>query len=315
MSLNILITGGFGYIGGRLAKFLAEQGHNVYLGTRHECSSPDWLPQAHVVRMRWRMNEEWDDVCKTMDVIIHTAGMNAQDCAKDPVRALEFNGVCTARFLYAAVRQRVRRFIYLSTAHVYGSPLMNTITEKTHPTNLHPYATSHLAGENAVLSATQLGEIEGVVIRLSNVFGSPMDKKSNCWTLLFNDLCRQAVITRAMVLQSTGMQRRNFIPLVDVCRAIEHLLHLPQKNINPSLLNVGGDWTPTVSEVANLIQQQCKLILGFQPMLSRVKVEHHEQEHLFEYRSDILSQTGFQYRADRMTELQNLLMFCRQSFV
>src|SRR3546814_17036700 len=95
--------------------------------------------------------------------------MNAQNCAANPVEALEFNGVATARLVQAAARVGIRRFIYLSTAHVYCAPLTGTITEDTCPRNLHPYATSHLAGENAVLSAVQAGEISGMVLRLSKI--------------------------------------------------------------------------------------------------------------------------------------------------
>ena len=314
MPLNILITGGFGYIGGRLAQILIEQGNDVYLGTRQKSNPPDWLPRANVVQMHWGMVDQLDSVCKHMDIIIHTAGMNAADCTNEPASALEFNGVCTARLLEAAIRQGVRRFIYLSTAHVYSSSLSGVITEKTILTNLHPYATSHRAGEDVVLRANQVGMIEGIVIRLSNSFGRPMHVGTNCWTLLFNDLCRQAVTKRAMILHSTGMQRRDFITLSDVCRAIDHLLQLPKKNLYPSVINIGGEWAPTVWDVAQLIQQQCEVVLNFQPTLSRVACDGEEQDNTFEYRSDLLSQSGFQRSADRTMEIQSLLQFCRISF-
>lgn len=288
--MNILITGGFGYIGGRLAQFLFEQGHVVYLGTRHQHDSPDWLPQGNVVRLCWDVQDDLEQACKEMDVIIHTAGMNAHDCVHDPAGALAFNGVCTIRLLQAATKHSVQRFIYLSTAHVYCSPLVGSINEETQLTNLHPYATSHRAGEEAVLRAHQLGELEGIVIRLSNAFGAPTHMNTNCWSLLFNDLCRQAVTMRAMVLHSAGMQRRDFIPLLDACRAIAYLLHLPKKHINLGLFNVGGDWAPTVWEVANLIQQQCELVLGFKPKLSRAVLKNKEQNDAFEYHSNILTQ-------------------------
>lgn len=313
--MKILITGGFGYIGGRLAQFLFQRGHSVYLGTRHQHNPPDWLPQANVVRMSWGGADELEQACKEMDAVIHTAGMNAYDCANDPAGALEFNGLSTIRLLQAATRQLVRRFIYLSTAHVYCSPLMGTITEETPTTNLHPYATSHRAGEEAVLRSSQRGELKGIVIRLSNAFGAPMHKDTNSWSLLFNDLCRQAVTTSAMILNSGGMQRRDFIPLLDACRAIEHLLSMPNDNLQQGVFNVGGEWAPTVWEVANLIQQQCQLVFNFQPTLSRAALPVEEQCHAFEYQSMRLTQTGFKYKVDRMAEIKNLLAFCRMSFL
>src|SRR3546814_20189177 len=104
--------------------------------------------------------------------------MNAQNCAANPVEALEFNGVATARLVQAAARVGIRRFIYLSTAHVYCAPLTGTITEDTCPRNLHPYATSHLAGENAVLRAVKAGEISGMVLRFLNVLGVQIGRGS-----------------------------------------------------------------------------------------------------------------------------------------
>ena len=76
--------------------------------------------------------------------------MNAQNCVTDPVAALEVNAVATARLLQAAIRQGAKRFIYLSTAHVYGSSLSGVITEETCPASLCPYAASHRAGEDVV---------------------------------------------------------------------------------------------------------------------------------------------------------------------
>ena len=88
---------------------------------------------------------------ENVDVVIHTAGMNAQECASDPEQALAFNGTVTADLVSSAVKQGVQKFIYLSTAHVYKEPLVGTISESSQTTNTHPYATSHLAGEIPVL--------------------------------------------------------------------------------------------------------------------------------------------------------------------
>jgi len=126
-------------------------------------------------------------------VVILAAGMNAQDCLANPVAALDFNGVAIARFVGAAARAGVKRCIYLSAAHVYASPRVGNISEETCPKNLHPYATSHLSGEYAVLAANDRREMQGFVLRLSNAFGPPTSREVKCWSLVTNDLCRQAI--------------------------------------------------------------------------------------------------------------------------
>lgn len=310
--MKILITGGFGYLGGRIAQFLAnEVGNEILLGTRHHIKSPSWLPQAKVVQTQWNSSDALEKICAGVDVVIHAAGMNAQECVADPAAALEFNGTTTARLVKAAISQGVRRFIYLSTAHVYKNPLEGLITEETPLENQHPYATSHRAGENAVRDAHMQGKIKGVVVRLSNAFGAPAHKEVNCWMLLVNDLCRQAVATHKMILRSSGLQRRDFITMSGACRAIQHLIKLPADHLGDGLFNVGGNWSPTVWEIASLIQERCQWVLGFQPELTRASPQKNDLVSELDYKTNRLRQTDFELCENTLEEIDKLLEFCK----
>ena len=97
--MRILITGGFGFIGGRLAQHLLKAGHHVVLGSRTHTSSPDWLPEVDVVQANWNDCFSLKQICTGIDVVIHAAGMNARECAQNPVVALECNGLATARLV------------------------------------------------------------------------------------------------------------------------------------------------------------------------------------------------------------------------
>lgn len=313
--MRVLITGGFGYLGGRLAQFLAAQvGYEIILGSRQKVESPYWLPQAKVLQTQWHSPMGLEQICAGVDSIVHLAAMNARDCADDPVMALEVNAVITARLLQAAVRQGVKRFIYLSTAHVYGSPLSGKITEETCPISFHPYATSHRAGEDVVRAAHQRGEIEGIVLRLSNAYGPPAHKDVNCWKLLMNDLCCQAVMTQQMVLQSSGLQRRDFVSLPNACRAIDWVLQLSAQDFTKDIFNMGGEWSPTIWEVACLIQERCRMVLGFQPKLTRILPQNDEMAAKLDYRFDLLRRSGFQPGSDNTEEIDRLLEFCKVWF-
>ena len=315
MTLRILITGGLGFVGGRLAVHLAQAGHQIVLGSRNTVSPPAWLPQAEVAQIEWDDIAALEHSCNGADLVIQAAGMNAQDCAADPVAALAFNGVVTARLVAAASRAGVQKFIYLSTAHVYASPLVGTITEETCPRNLHPYATSHLAGEHAVLSANQREQIRGTVLRLSNAFGAPMYKDVNCWMLLVNDLCKQAVQTRKLVLQTSGLQQRDFVGMTEVCRVVEYLAVGNGAATQPSLFNVGAGVSQSVLAMAQLIQQRCVQVLGFEPVLQRVQDGVGEQHPMLTYRVDNLAALGFNSNSlDNSSEIDNLLRFCHSTF-
>jgi UDP-glucose 4-epimerase len=315
VNLRILITGGFGFIGGRFALQLAQAGHQIVLGSRNASTPPVWLPKAEVVQIEWDDDASLEHCCSDIDVVIHAAGMNAQECAADPVAALAFNGLATARLVAAANRARVPRFIYLSTAHVYASPLAGTFTEKTCPSNLHPYATSHLAGEQAVLSASQRGQMQGIVLRLSNAFGAPMHSAVNCWMLLVNDLCKQAVQTRKLVLHTNGLQQRDFIALSDVCRFIEYLIMGHGELAQPAIFNVGSGESQSVFAMAQIIQQRCREVLSFEPFLQRVECELNEIHPMLHFGSTNLPLLGIRLKnTDHNAEIDKLLRFCQAAF-
>lgn len=315
LTMRMLITGGFGFVGGRLAVHLVQVGHKIILGTRHSAASPEWLPQVEVAKIAWDDEVALERLCNGVDVIIHAAGMNAQDCSVDPAGALAFNGLATARLVAAATRASVKKFIYLSTAHVYANPLVGIITEKTFPRNLHPYATSHLVGEHAVLTANSRGEFQGIVLRLSNTFGRPMNKDMNCWMLLVNDLCKQAVQAHKLVLRSSGLQHRDFIGLTEVCCVVEKLIDSDQLK-QSNLFNVGAGVSKSVLAMAQLVQQRCSIVLGFTPALQYKKSGIDEQSATLTYRTDNLSALGISCKSQIKTvEIDKLLQFCQRSFM
>ena len=89
-----------------------------------------WCNQAKTVEINWRSETSLNEACKNIDAVVHLAGMNAQDCKANPATALEVNCVY-GKTVEAAVKRGVKRFIHLSTAHVYAAPLEGDI-EKRH---------------------------------------------------------------------------------------------------------------------------------------------------------------------------------------
>ena len=308
-----LITGASGYIGGRLAEFLSSQSsYDIILGSRNIQKIIRWLPKANVVQMIWESDHSLEEACTSVDNIVHLAGMNAQDCLNDPVKAIEFNAVATAHLVQAAVKKGVKRFIYLSSAHVYGSPLKGHITEESIANSIQPYASSHRAAEDIVLAAHQRGDIEGIVIRLSNAFGRPINKDVNCWMLLVNDLCLQAITTQTMKLRSSGLQTRDFITLTDTCRAIQHLLELPSKKISNGLFNVGGEWNPAILVMTQLVSDRIFLLTGIKPTILHMAGEDFETKEVFDYNVNKLRQSGLTIGDKKgiEQELDDLIRFC-----
>lgn len=314
MTLNVLITGGFGYVGGRVAAAL---GHvpdvHVVLGSRWPRTQPYWLPQASLAVTDWNEFKSLQNACAGVDMILHFAAMNEVNAERDPVLALEMNGVATARLVEAAKAEKVKRFLYLSTAHVYCSPLVGLIDETTLPRPRHPYATSHRAAEDIVLAAHDEGWFSGLVLRLSNGFGAPVHPQIDRWSLLVNDLCRQAVNGGTLRLRSSGLQRRDFVTLTDVSRAIIHLLQLPETLIGNGIFNIGGQWAATVLDMAILVAHRCEALLGFVPEIVRPLSRSDETVQPLDYRIDRLLSTGFKLLSNREEEIDATLRMCLNS--
>jgi len=314
--MHILITGAGGFIGGRLVEYFQQSGHHVIFTARNLKDSPKWLQIAKAIEIDWEDKKSLELSCRGANVVIHAAGMNSQDCFSDPEAALAFNGLATSRLVSAAARSSVEKFIYLSTAHVYRNPLVGRIVEKTEAQNQHPYATSHFLGEQAVLDLGMPSEMKGLVLRLSNVFGVPMHTKVNCWMLLVNDLCRQAVQKQRMVLETGGLSQRDFISMTDVCKTIEYLALKNFPSSYGEIINVGSGVSQSVMDMARLIQWRCKKVLNFEPLLEISKGNIESEYADLDYRVDKLNSLGMAFNKlnNKVSEIDRILIFCSLNF-
>lgn len=315
MNAKVLLTGGLGYVGGRVALALNEAGHVVRCGTRHAgLSAPVWFPNMQMTHLDWGSLESLGLACQGVDCVVHLAAMNEVESATDPVGALEMNGVASLRLLEAAKAVGVRRFIYFSTAHVYGAPLQGDIDETTLPRPVHPYAITHKVAEDFVLAAHDRKQIEGVVIRLSNGFGAPVTPDVDRWTLLVNDLCRQAATTGELRLNSAGTQLRDFLTLGDVARAVDHLLRLDAGQLADGLFNLGSGKAMSILEMTERIAARWQVLTGRDIAIVR-PVGDGVLPPALNYHCEKLAATGFMLTSQVDREIDDTLQLCLQAFV
>jgi UDP-glucose 4-epimerase len=140
-------------------------------------------------------------------------------------------------------------------------------------------------------------------------------KEANCWTLLCNDLCRQAVTTGRLVLLSSGLQQRDFVTIEQVCRVINWLLRSDYRTLSATIFNVGSGASQTVFEMAQFIQVRCKEVLGFEPELNRPVVVGNEFHEPLCFKCENLKKTGFCISQTSVEEIDRLLIFCAKNFV
>ena len=308
--MRILVTGGLGFLGGRIAQYLEFQGYDVKITTRLSGISIPKLVSSNVISIAWDNQDSLNKACKNVDVVIHCAGMNASESFADPENALKINGLATAALTKAAIANHVKKIIYFSTAHVYNNPLQGVISESHCAVNLHPYATSHRAGEDVILNAGYNKSIESVVFRLSNAFGRPIHKEVNCWMLLINNLCLQVVEKGCLTLHSSGTQERDFIPISDVVSTVGHFI----QNDRVGLFNLGSGISRTVLDMAKLVAVRTEFVLGFKPEIIIASKYDSAKIDSLHFKIDKLLSNGVEIKNDKVSEIDDLLTFCSNNF-
>jgi UDP-glucose 4-epimerase len=310
--MKFLITGGFGYVGGRLARHLASSGHEIFIGSRTLQPKPSWLAKGSVIVMDWGDDRSLLNACENMDVIVHAAGMNAKECSENPELALQINGIATGSLVRAASKQAVSQFIYLSSAHVYSEDLSGVISEEQSLTNMHPYATSQVTGERAAINGHSNIAMQTVVVRLANAIGAPLNKDVNCWMLVVNDLCKQAALDRRLVIRGPSNGVRNFITMTDVCMGLEFLVSNRQDRLHSLICNL-GDKTKTIGNIASAIKSIYLEEKGMDLEIIELSNDRSETRNL-DFRSSVLADMGYQWSSNFRQELIELVNFCEFEF-
>ena len=310
--MKILVTGGFGYVGGRLAKHLASSGHEVFIGSRTFQPKPIWLAKGSITVMDWGDERSLLNACKNIDVIVHAAGMNAKECSKNPELALKVNGAATESLVRAASKQLVSQFIYLSSAHVYSEDLSGVVSEDHSVANIHPYATSQVAGEQATINSHSNIAMQTVVVRLANAIGAPLAKDVNCWMLVANDFCKQAALERRLVIRGPANGVRNFITMTDVCMGLEFLMTNCRDRLHPLICNL-GDKTKTIGDMASAIKTIYLKEKRIDLEIIELSNDRPEPQYL-DFRSSVFEDMGYQWSSNFKEELIELVKFCEFEF-
>ena len=122
--VNVLITGGAGFIGSELGKFLVKRGHvvrlldNLEYGYRANFEDNSHLKGSFILR---DVRPPWDAaMLKDVDVVFHLAGISSlPECEINPGKAFDVNCTAVASLLSACRMSHVKRFIFASTSAVY----------------------------------------------------------------------------------------------------------------------------------------------------------------------------------------------------
>lgn len=315
--MDVLVTGGLGYLGARVTDHFRRAGHRVsVLGRSGHPEYGEWLEGLRVIRADVSDPASVAGCCEGIELVVHAAALNAQQAAADPRAAVLVNGYGARNVLEEAAQAGVRRFLYMSTIHVYGPLAGGPLDEGTPPRPVTDYAVSKLLGEAYCYRASATTPMSVAVLRPSNGYGAPLFASADCWMLAINDFCRRAVEHGEILLKSAGTQQRDFVALADIVRAIELLAapELPKEPLREIVYDVGAGNSVSVRELADVVASV------FAEEFGRTVPVHVAPDAVptpagkpMEYGTSRISSLGYRPTADMREEIRCILRFLTQA--
>jgi len=244
--LHVLVTGGSGFIGRNLTPSLSKARHSVKVFDITE-------PGSHSVDYVSGDIRSYESVLaslKGIDIVVHLAArISVAESLEKPQEYNAVNVTGSFNVMKACVEAGVPRFVYISSAAVYGDPAELPLKETAPTMPLSPYGASKLAPEFYADAFFKSYGLETVVLRLFNVYGpgQPMNDYSGVITK-FIERIRDG---KAPIIYGTGGQSRDFIHIKDVANAIE--LAVEKKGIAGETFNIASGEPVTIGRLAEMM--------------------------------------------------------------
>ncbi len=268
--MNILVTGGCGYIGSHVTRQLSEAGHKVRVIDDLSTGFADALLHGEglirgdvgdpkVLESAFNMGP--------VDAVLHfAASIVVPESVADPLKYYRNNTVATIRLLEACVAHKVPQFIFSSTAAVYGDRHVNDVSEQSATAPENPYAWSKLMDEQVLRDVAQAHGLRFAVLRYFNVAGADpqlrIGQRFPNATHLIKVACEAAVGRRQGVaifgtdyptVDGTGV--RDYIHVEDLASAHLAALQYLHAGGASELFNCGYGRGYSVRQVLSMVEK------------------------------------------------------------
>lgn len=264
MKSNILVTGGSGFFGSHLVKYLLSKGHNVSITTKYDSVFENirlakvWN-KIKVIECDLRNYNSIDQINKIKpDVIFHLAAYNdVKGSFENFTESLESNVIATSNLLEGL--KSYKQFIYISTSEIYGKQKNNKLfSENLKPAPISPYSVGKYSGELYAKMHMQEFKKPIKILRPFNVFGESQSVKAVIPELILKFLRNENVKI------TNGTQTREFNYVGNTVNLISKAMET--KSLFGEIINISDGAEISIRNLAKtlkmLTNSKSKIIIG-----------------------------------------------------
>ena len=250
--MNILVTGGAGFIGSNLVDRLVEEGHKVVV--------IDNLSTGKTENVHSKANFYKLDICdkkirdifksEKIEVVYHKAAqIDVQKSIEDPIFDGKVNILGTINVLEACKKTNVKKIIYPSSAAVYGEPKYLEIDENHPISPISYYGISKFTPENYIKTYSEFYDIDYTIFRYSNAYGIRQDPKGEGGVIaIFMDKLFRG---KSPTIFGDGSATRDFIYVEDIVEANIKALDRGSKEV----FNIGTGVATSINELFYIMKE------------------------------------------------------------
>ena len=256
--MNILVTGGAGFIGSHLVDRLIDEGHDVLCvdnfitGSKENIHQHDGNPRFTLIEKD--VSEPWpDDLLKGIERIYHLASpASPKSYIEYPIETLMVNSLGTAHLLDACRRLSIR-FLLASTSEIYGDPLEHPQKE-TYWGHVNPngirscYDESKRFAESITMVYVRMHKIDARIVRIFNTYGPRLQKDDG---RVISNFLTQVVSNQDLTVYGDGSQTRSFCYVTDLVRGL--ITVMESEKARGSVYNLGNPAEFTIRELAERV--------------------------------------------------------------
>ena len=318
MTKRVLVTGGAGFIGSHVVDRLVESGYrvrvldNLLTGKLENLKQHQSYSQVEFVKGDVRDAKLVKKSVRDVDAVIHLAALTSVPFSiENPDLTFAVNVGGTINLLSSCAKQKVGKFVFVSSCAVYGEPESLPVTEEHLTRPMSPYADSKLAGEKYCLGFHEKGLLRSVALRFFNVYGVRQVMNDYCGVIArFIDRGRRGL---SLVVYGDGMQTRDFVNVNDVADAV--LSSVENSNSEGEVFNVGFGAPTSINDLARAVMECSGLnleVVHEEPRLGDIKHSYADiskAEKLLGYEPRVSLQDGLR---TLLVEKQGDKQLCRR---